>query len=114
VATPPPNAFSVPAISYNRGQSLWHAIYARCCVRALCRRNPATLREQLAGTQKVEFVHLCALIARDNSMSLWKTCGQDDELAERISSALEKQSWHALDRSPSPPPTRTYLPPYAP
>ena len=43
-------------------------------------------------------VHACARIStlpvtswREASDSLWKTCGQDDGLAERISSSLEKQ-----------------------
>ena len=40
---------------------------------------------------------------RRASDSLWKTCGQDDELAERISSALQNEYWRGLDRSPSPP-----------
>jgi hypothetical protein len=28
---------------------------------------------------------------REESGSLWKTCGQDDELAEQVSSALENE-----------------------
>ncbi len=42
--------------------------------------------------------------SREESDSLWKTCGQDDELAEQVSSAVENEYWRGLDRSPSPPP----------
>src|SRR5438552_10573472 len=46
---------------------------------------------------------------REECSSLWKTCGQDDGLADRISIASEKQYWRGLDRSPSPPPWVTRL-----
>ena len=52
--------------------------------------------------------HACAPLPvtlwREESGSLWKTCGQDDELAEQVSSALENEYLRGLDRSPSPPP----------
>src|SRR5258706_258645 len=41
--------------------------------------------------------------SREESDSLWKICGQDDELAEQVSSAVENEYWPGLDRSPSPP-----------
>ena len=34
----------------------------------------------------------------EESDSLWKTCGQDDELAEQVSSAVENEYWRGLDR----------------
>ena len=75
------------------------------------RVGPRDRRRQVERQDRVEMVrsvarvctHLhCRLPRGAKSGSVWKTCGQDDELAERISSALEKQYWRALDRSPSP------------
>ena len=66
-----------------------------------------------AGEARHTRVHAPALPVtswREESGSLWKTCGQDDESAERISSALGRQYWRALDRSPSPPVSGTYVP----
>ena len=48
-------------------------------------------------------LHYALTSRREECDSLWKTCGQDDELADKIANPLENEYWCGLDRSPSPP-----------